>query len=264
MSFGDNLRRLREARHVSVAALSEMVGASRQTIYRYEDGTITNIPQERVEALASALGVLPAELMGWQTAPENKRREDMTDEEKRAQDIAFAKDLLAKIPPCQGEDVMGFRDDTLLRLWPFLQRREKNLPHNHLHMNQGDLRISGGFCSFSEQGGIMEYGAPLSPQSRGFYADFCMTCVGNALIDARIRDGDKVFVRLQDSVENDDIAAIILDGELALCRLYINREAGQLVVMPEEAGAQPIVLDMQTQERVRIIGRAVGFESVLS
>lgn len=263
MSFGDNLRRLREARHISVAALSAKVGASRQTIYRYEDGTITNIPQERVEALASALGVLPAELMGWQTAHEKKSREELTIAEKMARDIAFANELLAKMPAYPAEDAMGFRDDTLLRLWPLLQRREKNLPHNHLHMNQGDLRISGGVGSFSEQGGIMEYGAPLSPKSRGFYADFCMTCVGNALLDARIRNGDKVFVRLQDSVENDDIAAIILDGELALCRLYINHEAGQLVVMPEEAGAQPIVLDMQTQERIRIVGRAVGFESVL-
>ncbi len=45
--------------------LAGAVGTSKQTIHRYENGTISNIPAERVEAIADALGTVPSVLLGW-------------------------------------------------------------------------------------------------------------------------------------------------------------------------------------------------------
>ena len=48
-----------------VEKLAAALGTSKQTIHRYENGIITNIPPEKVEKLANALGTTPSALMGW-------------------------------------------------------------------------------------------------------------------------------------------------------------------------------------------------------
>ena len=44
-------------------------------------------------------------------------------------------------------------------------------------------------------------------------ADFCLRACGDSMIGARIFDGDIVFVKAQDAVENGEIAVVIADGE---------------------------------------------------
>lgn len=44
-------------------------------------------------------------------------------------------------------------------------------------------------------------------------ADFCLTANGDSMINARIHDGDIVFIRKQDMVENGEIAAVAIDDE---------------------------------------------------
>lgn len=65
MPFGENLRQKRKECRLTLGALASVVGTTRQTIYRYENGTIQTPPYEKVEALAAALGCTPASLLGW-------------------------------------------------------------------------------------------------------------------------------------------------------------------------------------------------------
>ena len=51
------LKELRRERKMTLEELAVAVGTSRQTVHRYENGTITNIPRERVMALAEALEI---------------------------------------------------------------------------------------------------------------------------------------------------------------------------------------------------------------
>ena len=60
-----DVQHLRKSKGLTLDELADLVGTSKQTIHRYENGTITNVPPERVESLASALGTTPSELMGW-------------------------------------------------------------------------------------------------------------------------------------------------------------------------------------------------------
>ena len=64
--LGDRIRRLRKERRMSLEELAEYIGTTRQTVHRYETGAISNIPHEKVEAMASALGTTPSRLMGWE------------------------------------------------------------------------------------------------------------------------------------------------------------------------------------------------------
>lgn len=65
MSLGTNIREQRRRQKLTLAKLADRVGLSRQTLSRYENGIIANIPHENIERLAQALDTTPSELMGW-------------------------------------------------------------------------------------------------------------------------------------------------------------------------------------------------------
>ncbi len=64
--IGENIRNLRISKGMSQAALAEKIGETRQTLWKYESGTVTNIPVVKIEALAEALSCDPSELLGWE------------------------------------------------------------------------------------------------------------------------------------------------------------------------------------------------------
>lgn len=55
-------------------------------------------------------------------------------------------------------------------------------------------------------------------------ADFCLRASGDSMINARILDGDIVFIRKQDMVENGEIAAVVVnnESEATLKRVFYN------------------------------------------
>jgi len=65
MTTGERIRKFRKASGFSMEQLATIVKTSKQTIHRYENGTITNIPAEKIEAIAAALGTVPSVLLGW-------------------------------------------------------------------------------------------------------------------------------------------------------------------------------------------------------
>ena len=65
-SVGENIKRLRIAKGLSQVKLAAEIGETKQTLWKYESGTVTNIPLAKVEALAAALSCEPAELLGWE------------------------------------------------------------------------------------------------------------------------------------------------------------------------------------------------------
>lgn len=94
--------------------------------------------------------------------------------------------------------------------------------------------------------------------------DFTLRCKGDSMIGARIYDGDIVYIREQPDVENGEIAAVLIDGsetEATLKRVY--KSEGQIMLMPENSAYQPMVYTDADMARVRILGKAVAFTSVV-
>lgn len=60
---------LRRQHRYTLEEVGNRIGVSKQTLYKYEKGIITNIPSDRIEALAEFYGVTPAYLMGWEEKP---------------------------------------------------------------------------------------------------------------------------------------------------------------------------------------------------
>lgn len=71
MDKGKIIKLLREQKGFSQVELADKIGVSKQTLYKYEKGIVTNIPSDKIEALAKALGTTPEVLMGWAEPPKS-------------------------------------------------------------------------------------------------------------------------------------------------------------------------------------------------
>lgn len=92
-------------------------------------------------------------------------------------------------------------------------------------------------------------------------ADFCLRCVGDSMINARINDGDIVFIKSCPEVENGQIAAVSIDNEVTLKRVYYYPEKNKLVLNPENPAYEPFVYTNEELNDIRILGKAVVFLS---
>lgn len=90
-------------------------------------------------------------------------------------------------------------------------------------------------------------------------ADFCLRCSGDSMTGARIFDGDIVFIRSQPNVENGEIAAVLIEDEATLKRVY--SYPGKLVLQPENPAYPPLVYVKNELNDIRIMGKAVAFFS---
>ena len=94
-------------------------------------------------------------------------------------------------------------------------------------------------------------------------ADFCLRAKGDSMIDARIYDGDLVFIKKMPMVDNGEIAAVIIDDEATLKKVYYYPEKGKLVLFPCNTAYEPFVYTGIELNEIRILGKAVCFMSSL-
>ena len=97
--------------------------------------------------------------------------------------------------------------------------------------------------------------------SSDIQADFCLRAKGDSMIGARILDGDIVFIKEQPMVNNGEIAAVIVENEATLKRVYYYPERQKLILSPENTKYEPLVYVGEELDQVRILGRAVCFMS---
>ena len=115
-------------------------------------------------------------------------------------------------------------------------------------------------------------GEPIySEETRGVYiqvdkdikADFCVKAKGDSMINARIHNGDIVFIRKQETVENGEIAVVIIKDEVTLKRVYYYREQNTLILRPENPMYPEQVYSNEELEQIKILGKAIAFQSFI-
>ena len=206
--LGERIKYLRKKRGLSLEQLAEAVGISRQTVHRYETGAITNVPHEKIEALARALGTTPSRLMGWDN-----------------------EDRLSSLNYIEGTKL----SDITKRRLPVL----------------GNVACGEPIFATEETGYYVSVSSDIS-------ADFCLTARGDSMINARIFDGDILFVKQQDSVDDGEIAVVLIEDEATVKRVYFNREDGILTLMPENPTYKPMRYMGRELDRIRILGKVVS------
>ena len=203
--IANRLKELRQAKKLTLDEVAAYIGTSKQTIHRYENGVISNIPHDKIEKLAAVLGTTPTDLMGWGDA--------------------YAYENIIPI-------------------------KKKSLPLIGT--------IACGEPIYAEE----EYGNFIAISS-DIDASFCLRAKGDSMIGARIFDGDLVFIREQDSVDNGEIAAVIIGEEATLKRVYFYPDEAKLILSPENPKYPPLVYIKEELDTIKIIGKAVAFQSVI-
>lgn len=89
-------------------------------------------------------------------------------------------------------------------------------------------------------------------------ADFALICEGDSMINAKIDDGDTVYIHIQPEVENGEIAAVRIDDEVTLKKVFLSKDLLKLVPANDEY--EPFIYTSQEakEKNITIIGKAVA------
>ena len=84
--------------------------------------------------------------------------------------------------------------------------------------------------------------------------DFCLKAKGDSMINARICDGDILYVKKQSDVESGEIAIVITDGEKATPK-RVYKVNGNVILHSENPTYKDMVFSKKDFKQVRIIGK---------
>lgn len=94
-------------------------------------------------------------------------------------------------------------------------------------------------------------------------ADFALRCKGDSMINARIFDGDIVYIHQCSEVANGKIAAVRVGDEATLKRVYYFPDDARLVLRPCNPMYSDMIYTGPELEDIEIIGEAVAFTSLV-
>ncbi len=115
MNIGERIKKIRLKKNLTQDELALKINTTKQTIYKYENGIITNIPSSKIEAIANALNTTPEYLMGWENNSKSSATSKLIDDES----LKFALfDGDEEITDEQLEEVKKFAK--------FIKERDKN------------------------------------------------------------------------------------------------------------------------------------------
>ncbi len=92
-------------------------------------------------------------------------------------------------------------------------------------------------------------------------ADFCLRAKGDSMIGARIYDGDIVFIRKQEMVDDGEIAAVLIDDEATLKRVYYDQENNVIQLFAENPQYKTMRFAGEELNHIRILGKAVALQT---
>ena len=92
-------------------------------------------------------------------------------------------------------------------------------------------------------------------------ADFALIAVGDSMIDAGIDDGDLVFVRRQSTVDNGQIAVVLINDEAAIKR--VQNSGDVLILNPANPRYETLTFQAKDGKDIQILGKVVAFTHLL-
>ena len=82
MTIGQRIRIARERRDMTLDEVAQLCKTTKQTIFKYENEIVTNIPYDKIVLLSNALDVSPSYLFGWEEKESSPREQELTEGEQ--------------------------------------------------------------------------------------------------------------------------------------------------------------------------------------
>lgn len=219
ITIGLRIKQIREEKGLTQGELGKLLGMHKSTVQRYEAAKIEKIKLPVIEAMAQILDVNPE----WLSDKSDIRT--LYDKESYNSDEN--------------------------------QNTYSNILPNIFPIKKIKLPILGEIAC----------GQPIYADERhelyidvdnDYGADFCLKAKGDSMINAGIDSGDIVLIKEASLVNNGEIAAVIIEDEATLKRVYYYPEKGKLILNPENPLFEPLVYINEELNTIRIIGKAVA------
>lgn len=110
MTLHENIKKLREEQKLTLEEVGKRTNTTKQTIQRYENGEIKNIPYDKIILLAKCFGVKPSVLMCWEeefTVEMAQTDVALSNMNKRMKEYALK---MAELPNDKQEHIMQLID----------------------------------------------------------------------------------------------------------------------------------------------------------
>ena len=254
MNIGNRIKQRRLALGMSVDELACAVDKNRATIYRYEKGEIENLPTTIIEPLAKALETTPEYLMGWTDDPIDYENIPGFYVPREYRDLGMDAEAYYKFKQAEAEDSQRLscgEDSFLPATNLFLPPKTKKVPL------MGTIACGAPILAVENVEEYIDMDADI-------HATFALRCKGDSMINARIFNGDIVYIRQQPTVENGEIAAVLIgstETEATLKRVYQDTEKSRLCA--ENPQYKDMVFFQEEMNEIRILGKAVAFLSTV-
>ena len=242
--FAKRVKERRKIAHLTQRELGDAVGCANSTVSNWEKGFY--LPDvDTVEHVAEVLGTTAGYLLGYTDDPVNYDQVDVLNDLPQGWLNHFG-DAESAVKAYQAMEEDRAKEFSLpAGALPITTQRVPML---------GTIRAGEPTFADSDFDSYVEVGA-------GVRCDFALRVAGDSMINARILDGDIVFVRQQDTVNDGEIAAVLIDDEATLKRVRF-LPGDLLMLQPENPKYSPIVIGGDGETRtVRILGKAVAFQS---
>ena len=243
---------------ISYGELAALTEIPKSALQRYASGATEKIPLDRLESIAHALRISPSYLMGWDDDPYDYDIDECA--------------RIASIPSELFRDFQEIYGDDMSKIWHAYCAMDEDAKEQAAKDNslQGILAIPNiePMPQLREIPllGSIACGEPILAQENieeqlvipaHIHADFALRCKGDSMVNARIYDGDIVYIRQQPDVEDGEIAAVLIDDEATLKRVY--KFAGRVQLRAENPRYQPLEYSAEDYKTVRVLGKAVAF-----
>lgn len=100
---------------------------------------------------------------------------------------------------------------------------------------------------------ISEYISVVNKWNYKYDDLFALKVKGDSMINSRIFDGDMILVKVQNDVENGEIAVVSVNGEEATLK-RVKKINGKVILYPDNPNYEPIFID---NENAKIIGKVI-------
>ena len=97
MTVGERIKYYRTALGMTQFDVAKAIGTTKQAIYKYETGVVTNIPTPKIQAMANLFGTTPAILAGWDSDNGIEETKQPTDDGELSEDLMKISALISEL-----------------------------------------------------------------------------------------------------------------------------------------------------------------------
>ena len=268
--IGDRIKYLRKEGGMSQEELATLLNTTKQAIYKYENNIVTNIPMDKIEAISKIFNVSPSYIMGWCGGIGD-----------RIKTLRLAWNLTQSQLAAYTEKTLGdVISWELGRTTPdshSLDKLAEVFDISRAQLLADDLEILSALRIpiFSGKGvripvyGNVAAGIPIEaitdiedyeeiPESLARTGQFAALKIKGDSMEPKFSNGDVVIVKLQDTVENGDIAVVLVNGDEATCKKIKKTPEGVMLISTNPAYEPMFYSNREIDEKpVRIWGKVV-------